>query len=93
MSLKIDEHNGYSVHLFGQSLSDLLNVRNYPFYDKEQTSLPTLGQVRGNIYLINRITTNNQFGVPLEIPDDTRGHQADPVTGRNYPVYVQNKYN
>jgi 1-phosphatidylinositol phosphodiesterase len=35
--------------------------------------LPTLGECRGRLYLINRINDDPALGVPLDIPDNTPG--------------------
>ena len=54
--------------------------------------LPTLGECRGRIYLINRINDDPTLGVPLVIPDNTPGATLAPTTNRHYHVYVQDQY-
>lgn len=54
--------------------------------------LPTLGECRGRVYLINRINDDPVLGVPLEIPDNTPGATLAPTIGRHYQVYVQDQY-
>jgi hypothetical protein len=54
--------------------------------------LPTLGECRGKIYLINRINDDPALGVPLNIPDNTPGTLLPPTAHRHYAVYVQDQY-
>jgi hypothetical protein len=54
--------------------------------------LPTLGECRGRLYLINRINDDPLLGIPLEIPDNTPGATLAPTTSRHYQVYVQDQY-
>ncbi len=54
--------------------------------------LPTLGECRGKLYLINRINDDPALGVPLAIPDNTSGILLAPTTHRHYQVYVQDRY-
>jgi hypothetical protein len=54
--------------------------------------LPTLGECRGRIYLINRINDDPALGVPLAIPDNTPGAALAPTISRHYQVYVQDQY-
>jgi hypothetical protein len=56
------------------------------------SSLPTLGDSRGHIYLLNRINDDSALGVPINIPDNTPGAIIAPATVRNYKVYVQDQY-
>ncbi|HWB93906.1 MAG TPA: phosphatidylinositol-specific phospholipase C domain-containing protein, partial [Puia sp.] len=54
--------------------------------------LPTLGECRGKIFLINRINDDPTLGVPLDIPDNTPGATLPATEDRRYEVYVQDQY-
>lgn len=54
--------------------------------------IPTLGQCRGRIFLINRINDNPELGVPIKIPDNTPGIKLTSTKDRQYEVYVQDQY-
>ena len=54
--------------------------------------IPTLGESRGRIYLLNRINDDPALGVPIKIPNNTPGGIIAPVAARNYEVYVQDQY-
>jgi GH18 family chitinase len=90
MSLKVDDwstYHGDSTNVFN-ALNTLLS--NYPTsFSKD---MPSLGEVRGKIFLYNRITDNLQFGVPISWSDNTSGSYANESLNRSYKVYVQDQY-
>jgi hypothetical protein len=71
------------------ALQDVL--RQYPV-NTLNTAVPTLAQVRGKIYLINRINNMPSLGVPLDWPDNTSGTVVPPGPSREFSVYVQDQY-
>ncbi len=94
MTLKIDDWNKKDKTLVYAALDSLLfsKTNNYPIYNTANANLPTLGNMRGKIYLFSRIDTTNAFGVPLTIPDKKCG-VLNPVSKlRNYSIYVQDRY-
>lgn len=54
--------------------------------------LPTLGECRGKIFLMNRVNDDPALGVPLGIPDNTPGVALLPGAHRHYEIYVQDRY-
>ncbi|HLJ65482.1 MAG TPA: hypothetical protein VKT70_15320 [Stellaceae bacterium] len=92
VSLKIDDWNGYG----GQSTEvyDALGKVLQIYYDILYISgeLPSVQMVRGQIYLLNRITGDDRFGVPLIVPDNTKGEQVFPNTYRKFKYWVQDWY-
>ncbi len=90
LSLKIDDWNGY--------LQDERNVMNALFYTmksypiESSENLQVLGDVRGKIVLLNRINSDPRFGVPLGWEDNTEGSWLPNQVGRNFAVYVQDRY-
>jgi hypothetical protein len=93
MSLKIDDPNGYfddesSKTQALQALTALIN--RYPTL--KVSKAVTLGEARGKIYLLNRITDDLTFGVPIKITNNTPGEYLIPSTDRSFGVYVQDQY-
>ena len=96
MSLKIDDWNSKEdrVNVY-TALHSLLfsDTAKYPIYSTADTNLPKLGNVRGKIYLVNRIyNSSNEFGVPLAIPDKQSAMIAPVKSLRSFPIYVQDQY-
>ncbi|NGP89906.1 hypothetical protein [Fodinibius halophilus] len=54
--------------------------------------LPQMGDIRGEIFLYNRINDQLRFGTPINWPDATSGAYAKDSPNRFYQVYVQDKY-
>ncbi|HSY77498.1 MAG TPA: hypothetical protein VK890_11610, partial [Bacteroidia bacterium] len=94
MTLKMDDWNRKDkTHVYA-ALDSLLfsKTSNYPIYSTSNANLPALNKVRDKIYLLSRIDTTNEFGVPLAIPDKKCGVLNPVNTLRNYPIYVQDRY-
>ncbi|MCW4113463.1 hypothetical protein NPA31_000630 [Aurantimonas sp. MSK8Z-1] len=91
MSLKVDDWSTYrsdSQNVLS-ALSSLLG--RYPTL--ASASIPTLGASRGKMVLLNRITSDLAFGFPMSWPDSTEGDYATQSPYRQFPLYVQDKYN
>ncbi|HTB05354.1 MAG TPA: phosphatidylinositol-specific phospholipase C domain-containing protein [Bacteroidia bacterium] len=91
MTLKIDDWNKSDdkENVYSALLSE---ISKYPIYNTADSNLPMLGNVRGKIYLINRINSTNEFGVPLAVPDK-KSEMVPAVSAlRAYPIYVQDVY-
>jgi hypothetical protein len=89
MSLKIDDNCYPSVNPpLVQHLTALL--AQYPV--KWATgAAPTLGDVRGHVYVFNR-DIDPSLGFSLAWPDNTTGTMLQPDSRRNFPVYVQDEW-
>ncbi|WP_138429826.1 phosphatidylinositol-specific phospholipase C domain-containing protein [Fodinibius saliphilus] len=90
MSLKIDDwagHDGDQSNVL-KALEKLLS--SYPTATSK--ILPQLGDIRGKIFLYNRINDQLRFGAPVRWPDATSGAYAKSYSNRSYKVYVQDKY-
>lgn len=73
------------------ALSDLAGLlARYPVWTG--TEMPTLGQVRGKIYLMNRINQDLRLGVPVSWEFNTSGSWAYASANRTFPVYVQDQF-
>ena len=90
VSLKVDDWNGNdgSKPQVYQALIQLLT--RYPILI-ERDSI-ALRDARSRIYLLNRITSDLQFGVPIAIPDNTKGQWVAGNPNRGFDVYVQDRY-
>lgn len=92
MSLKIDDYNGVPRYDYSNVYSALENVlANYPTAEIQST-IPTLGSIRGKIFLYNRINNGNTLGVPLHWTNNTEGESVGPINYRQYSVFVQDRY-
>lgn len=93
MSLKMDDWNGFNdkVKIYC-ALKCVLDSYN-PFIYKS-SSLPSLGSVRGKIFVFNRMSDNNNAGIGCTIDwkDNTDGSNAFQHSSRNFSVFVQDKY-
>lgn len=91
MSLKVDDWNGLPNSKKPeayQALKDLLS--SYPVFTT--ANMPALGDVRGKIYLLNRMNDDLSLGVPISWPDNTPGSWAPDKTKRAFRLYVQDQY-
>lgn len=90
MSLKIDDWSTYDGDsaVVLNALNSLLS--SYP--TNSSKVMPSLGDVRGKIFLYNRINDDLRFGVPISWTDNTSGSYANPSLNRSYNVYVQDQY-
>lgn len=57
------------------------------------SSMPKVKDVRGFIYLLNRIDNTFDYGVPLNINEAYEGAYLSDVSGRSFKIYVQDKWN
>ena len=92
MSLKVDDWNAAKTN---QEKADALDVlydllNNYTTYPSQ--NLPNLGDIQGQIFLINRINNESRFGFSLNIPNNTSGQLLPKTTNRSFDVYVQDEY-
>ncbi len=110
MMLKIDDWNGKDKEGMYEALDSLLfsASTNYPIYNTGDADLPSLGSLRGKIYLVSRIDDTREFGIPVEFPNNTADlmppietHLIHPQEGeqsavfrkiRAYPIYIQDQY-
>jgi hypothetical protein len=87
MSIKMDDWDGHQ----GASGAVLTALRtlldSYPVLTG-LTAMPTLRQARSHIYLFNRINTDPNLGVPLDIVENQEAYS--PSTA--FPIYVQDHY-
>jgi hypothetical protein len=89
MSLKVDDWSDTIDK--SAALSALASLlKQYP--TTAQASLPTLGAVRGKIFLYNRINDSLDLGVPICWSPNTDGSYAKASPNRSYKVYVQDRY-
>lgn len=95
MFLKVDDWTdipvGIDRNMAMRKLQYILD--DYPI--ARQVDLPTLGSVRGRIYLFNRteIGGNLGLGVPISWTGNTPGSLAEGgLSDRNFPVFVQDQY-
>ncbi len=92
MTLKVDDWADYdSDHLKGKQLI-LKFLDRYKDFIYISSVCPTLDKVRSKIYLINRIDNTMDFGVPISIPDNTKGFLLSETNNRKFNVYVQDYY-
>lgn len=92
-SLKIDDwgvcRTSYDKARALGYLKDFLE--DYKVY--KNSNMPYMKDVRGFIYLINRITNSLDFGVPVAINEPYTGNYLPDTDNRNFKVYVQDKWN
>lgn len=90
MSLKVDDWNGLSGEKL-QILNALASLlATYPTISSQD--LPSLGSIRGNIFLFNRISSDLKLGTPISWSDNTTGSWAYGSPNRLYKIYVQDQY-
>ena len=92
VSLKIDDWNGNKDDKTNVCASLSALLASYPVFTDNLTDVPPLSQVRGKLYLLNRITSDLQFGVPIDWSDNTSGSWAKDNGDRSFNVYVQDQY-
>lgn len=91
MSLKLEDTTGIGSVEIRTALNSLrILVNNYPIM--RSADVPTLDQVRGKIYLINRINRTSSFGTPIDWPDNTDGIEIAAQPNRNFSVFLQDNY-
>jgi hypothetical protein len=88
MSLKIDNLNGLNRDLAISRLKDLLD----PLPVMRSSTAPTLGEVKGKIFLLNRITADLTFGMPVCWTENTPGEWFPACPSRDVRLYVQDRY-
>ena len=90
MSLKVDDpKNGAGVTSAAYTaLKNLL--AGYPI--ATSGDMPTLGSVRGKIFLLNRMNQDLALGVNLIVPDNTDGEVVPRAGNRSYSYFIQDRY-
>jgi hypothetical protein len=90
LSLKIDDSGGHDAAKFGGALNDLVRVTVpvSPTY----LSVPTLKEVRGKVFIINRIPQIAALGHPLHFPNNATLARLPPEGYREYGVVIQDRY-
>jgi len=93
MSLKIDDWNNVAVGTTGVYTA-LQNVLvSYPVF-QASTTMPALSQVRGKIYLVNRVNNDLSLGIPWTYTDNTPFQQVI-IEGQNnwgFNAFVQDAW-
>jgi len=94
MMIKIDDWNGKDKTDMYKALDSLLfsSETRFPIYNTADSTLPTLGRVRGKIYLVNRIDNSHEFGVPVAFPNNKADIVAPVKNLRTYPIYIQDQF-
>jgi len=95
MSVKVDDRSGLEPADYISGLNSFLTTQlGSTLYDLTQSAMPTLGQVRGKVYCLNRVdSTSNSVGVPIGIDDNTPDQTMPVMTGhRDFTVRVQDQY-
>ncbi|MGV1769172.1 hypothetical protein ACQZ6B_03250 [Agrobacterium vitis] len=91
ISLKVDAWNNVSPAQQPAALNALAALlQQYPVLAQE--AMPTLGETRGLMYLLNRINDELRFGAPITWLDNTTGQLCEPTTGRDFELYVQDQF-
>ncbi|MEM7534330.1 MAG: phosphatidylinositol-specific phospholipase C domain-containing protein, partial [Chloroflexota bacterium] len=89
ISLQVDDWSNTSNEGAAlTALHDLLS--DYP--TTAQKSIPKLGDIRGKIFLYNRINNDLNLGTPIKWVHNTVGSYADSSSSRSYKIYVQDRY-
>ena len=90
MSLKVDDWSnaGGNEAAAYAALQTLL----LKYQVASQAAMPTLGAVRGKIFLYNRMNQDLNLGVPIGWKDNTQGSNANPSAYRSYNIFVQDQY-
>jgi len=89
MSLKVDDWNGATNKPAAYAALAAL-LQRYPVFSSR--TMPSLRQVRGRIYLLNRMTEDLALGVPVGWSDNTTGSWASASPAREFRLYVQDQY-
>lgn len=91
VSLKIDDWNKMEKDrdVILKQLKGVLS--DYPLSGHYKENVK-IGDVRGKIYLLNRITNDLDFGTPISWAEATEWQEADGGEKREYKIYVQDKY-
>jgi len=89
MALRVDNWNGATDRDAARAaLAGVLH--GYPVF--AHRDMPSLRQVRGRIYLLNRIDDDLALGVPVGWPDNTPGCWAPANARRAFKLYVQDQH-
>lgn len=94
ISLKVDDWNGIKAEDKRKHALTGLEALLKPYPTHVSRDVPTLKDVRGKIYLLNRIDDSLTFGVPVDWANNTAGSWAldSKSKSRNFPVYVQDHW-
>lgn len=92
MTLKVDDWADYDQKRADGKKLILELLNRYEAFLYKSAWCPVMKEVRGKIYLINRIDDTLDFGAPINIPDDTKGEYLPTTTKRQFKVYVQDNY-
>lgn len=99
MSLQVDDWNNIDKKVFGGKVyMQLIRLLNqYPILIS--LKMPTLGDARSKIYLLNQINANISLGVPVNKEDNTSGwtpkkrySSSERYPPREFDLYLQDKY-
>lgn len=95
VSLKIEDYStitGDNRSNVRDSLSNFLSI--YKDRINNNIRIPKLSEVRGKIYLLNRIYLDNRFGAYININDNTNWQIQSPINGYiNFYSFFQDHYN
>ncbi|MCL1976515.1 MAG: phosphatidylinositol-specific phospholipase C domain-containing protein [Candidatus Bathyarchaeota archaeon] len=97
MSLKFDNWGDYkeAKDVAKEALEKMLTDDKYVdlFAERKKGNCPKLGDVRGKIYLLNRINNELALGVPISWDDKkTEGTHRSSSPPREFAFYVQDKW-
>jgi hypothetical protein len=92
LSLKVDDWAGYENDR--ENVLNTLNevISRYPMKITGFEKLGTLKEMRGKIFLLNRINDNPRFGAPISWPDASPGGYVPDSPFRDFRLYVQDQY-
>jgi len=93
MTLKVDDWNNVSNPEARERALKRLKDLLAPYPTFISKSIPTLKDVRGKIYPLNRIENSLRFGAAVDWVNNTPGSWAPDTTERSFPVYVQDHWN
>ena len=96
VSLKVDDWNllqGEEAAVLNE-LADRLKKRAKIAWPAANGAwaLPQLNDVRGRVYLVNRINNDRKLGAPIAFPHNTDGAVLQKTADRDYTVYIQDRY-
>lgn len=96
ISLKIDDYGSVITDKYKSNVYDSLDkfLDNYKLYINKNISIPQLKDMRGCMYLINRICRDNRFGAYIHINDNTEWQMQPPFSGyKDFYSFYQDRYN
>lgn len=93
MMLQIDDWDGKDQQRMYRALDSLVfsSANKYPIYNVGNNKLPLAAELRGKIYLLNRISDAHEFGVPVKFPFN-KADTVKSTESRHYPMYIQDHY-